>query len=1335
MIYITNKKKLLFFLIMILGIVNVIRADNINLDKIFNLKTYSVNEGLSQFSANRIKQDKYGFVWVVTWDGLNRYDGNGFVQYRHDPFDPTSLGGNRVVDMMKDNNDDLWLFIENGTIDRYDRNSDQFEHFEFEPLKSSVVMASFQDREGHYWMGTTNGLYRASLKGQKFVVEQSFLKSSYPSLKTHVISMEQADNGDIYIGTTSGLNIYSPMANGEYSHKSLLDSIVINSIYKDNRKNIWICTDKGLFFIDNEKNTHKVINIGTGELTDVRAMVQIDQNNAVILHRTGASVLCLNEHSITELKVADKSFFYNNRINNAIIDHTKNIWIASLLKGIAKIDLYQPEEIITRKEDTEGMFVRAIFKDSKERVWLGTNFAGLNYFDQDGVVKNLPVSDIERHYILTSPSIEEDINGNIWFSINDQLYCYDYSDRQLLPLQKLYNIKEELNKPCAIELDSFGSMWVGCSDGLVRFHMADNQIITEKIPLKLSDWISSEQIIRILHDRIHNIVWVCTKNDGISALWLDNKGTLKKTQHFIRTEQDHSLNSNHVWSVTISPDSTVWFGTDSGLIRCEVSNDQIMMEPVNSLKQIGYKKIMSLTDDGNGHLWIGTTQAMYSYNYKTGIERSYTVDNGLYANTVPEGMFLDGRTLYASNINGLNIINTATKPQNPYPVEVAVTDFRISGKSIKNESRQNKRFQKFMESEKIELKYNESSFTIDFLALHYNNSGDNMYQYQLEGYDSDPFLISGQNHSVTYNRVPSGKYHFWVRASYNENDWSENTKQITIVVKPAPWLSTWAILIYITSGVILLYWIYHYLTRQARLKQEIEIKEIENRRQEEINNIKLRFHSNIAHDIRTPITLIAAPLGDILNEKAVVDNLFIRERVTIIHKNVERLLYLVNQFLDYSDSNKVNLEIHDAESFLTNTIQLFQGAAMSGNINFGYIIDLSDKELIFDGDKISKILINLISNAFKCTSSGDDVYVFIEQQNDSLIIKVEDSGRGISKDELPNIFDRYYQSKQSSYGSGIGLALVKQLTELCGGTISVESKPGEGSLFTVLMPCRVPEPANDSELYVKMETRKQEPLDDYLSSVKPKLLIVEDDPDLRDYLRKCFGEDYTIIEAEDGQIGFDMALRYTPDLILSDIIMPNIGGMTMIELLHKDHRTSHIPIIVLASKSSDIVEIEALQIGAEDFIYKPFSTKVLRLKINNTINKHLKKYEIKNDDQAEANVHGQDRAFLSKMNELILENLENPLFSIEFLCEHLSISRMQLHRKMKILLNKSTSEYIREIKLDQAKKIFENGETDIESVMMMIGFSSIYHFNQNFKARFGISPREFIKSDHKKQTK
>ena len=1315
-------------------LLNVNFIHSINYNQQFQLKVYSVNEGLSQFTTGKVVQDHYGFIWVNTYDGLNRFNGADFVKYRHDPYNKSSISGNRVIELGVDKEKNLWIVTENGSVDRYDYRTDQFQHYKFELLKSAVVTEFLADSKGYYWFGTTNGIFKVTIRGNEFVVLAVYFNSTTPDYSNFVISIQETSKGDILVGTIKGCWFLWHQQGSLYTPGQLIRDLNINSLFRKSKNEIWIGTNNGVFILNDSaiKRNGLIDPASLTRLKDynglaITGITRIDSSK--ILISTANSLFVTDEliNTSIQLNLSDNSFFVNNVINSIIVDRTQTIWVGSQQKGIASLDLHQLPDQIQRLEQTKGMFVKMLFRDSQGRIWIGANFNGLYCYNlQTNQLINIPIPGILPTYMVFSPSVVEDSNGNIWLCVNERLFKINTGTSKIEPFDS-QGIK--LLSPFALTTDSYNSLWIGCTNGLVRYFPVTGH--SEFVSIgKLSDMVSSEQVSRLINDKKHNALWACTKDNGVVVLFFDKKGKVNKKVSLTHKSTLNSLNSNHAWSVVLGTDGSVYIGTDSGLNKCIVKGTTIHVAPLKDLKLVGANKIMMIVEDKSQNLWLGTSQALFSYNITTQKEKKYTVNNGLFSNATLEAGFESNGSVFVGTINGVNIINTKPQPHNPFKADAFITDVFIFDKSIKNDSNFIGKLTKpIFETDEINLKYNENNISISFIATHYNDFAENIFEYKLEGYDKDYHSTDSRNLTVSYNKLPAGKYTFWVKASNNENVWGGKESRLTIVVKPAPWLSAWAFILYFILSVVILYFVITYINKEAKHRQQLQIKDIERQHEEELNAMRLRFHTNIAHDIRTPITLIAAPLEDIKNDKALLKNPFLIEKIRIIDKNVERLLYLVNQFLDfrrmYNSALKVELANTDMLKLFSQIKESFEGIAITKKINFEYIVDLNHNYLLIDEDKVSKVIINLLSNAFKYTSESGDVFVFIEENNQCLRVKIQDSGCGIDKNEINHIFERFYQAKDASSvsGTGIGLALVKQLVELLNGSINVESEKGVGTIFTVSIPYNIVEETYEEET-VKKET-------DFNEETEPKhkhtLLIVEDDNDLRNYLLGCFSADYKTIEALNGQEGFDKALRYVPDLIITDIMMPNVDGVQLIKLVRNDYRISHIPILALTAKTGEANELLVLEAGAEDFIPKPFSTKALRLKVNNYLRDFSTK-TTKITNETPKKIAGIEEKFLHKMNDLVLQNLENPTFSIDFICDKMAISRMQLHRKINTLLGKSTSEYIREIKMDVAKKLFEAGETDIETVMLKIGVSSSFHFNKNFKQRYGLTAQQFIKS-------
>lgn len=1308
----------------------------INYNQQFRLKSYSVNEGLSQFTTGKVIQDRFGFIWISTYDGLSRYDGDDFVKYRHDPYNKNSISGNRILAINFDTSDNLWIVTENGSVDKYNYTSDQFEHFLFKPLQTSIVTEFFTDSKGYFWFGTTNGIYKAELKNDEFVVVAVYFNSVSPKYENYILSIAETPDNNLLVGTANGCKFLAHQRENFYLPGQLLTNYT-NSLFRRSESETWICTNNGVFIVKSDAiqknglvNLSEVRKIETLNDHFIRSVVPIDNDHYLVSTLNRLFVLNLPTLSKTEITVDKTGFFENNIINSTIIDRTQTLWIGSQQKGVAKIDLHQLPNQISRYEQTRGMFVKMLFRDSKGGVWIGANFNGLYYLDeQSGQLESVSMPGTIPSYMLFSPTMIEDNEGNLWLSVNQTLYKYNFKTKQF---EQLSIEGMNLQAPFSLAMDSYNSLWIGCTNGLIRYYF--DKIKPEFISIgNLSDMVSSEQISRIVFDKKHNIIWACTKDNGIVALFLNKKGKVISKKTLKHNNDIHSLNSNHVWSLTVGSDGAIYIGTDSGLNKCVVSGTDISVTPLKDLQLIAANKIMSIVEDRSKNLWLGTSQALFSYNINNKKEKKFTINNGMFSNATLEASFEYNGYIYVGTINGLNVINTNPQPHNPFKADAIITDIFVSGKSVKSDPVLSQKLKKpLFETDKIVLNYNENSLSIKFMSLHYNDFDENNYEFKLEGYDKDFNTTDSKNRIAHYSKLPSGTYDFWVRASNNENTWGGKEKKLTITVRPAPWLSPWAFIAYFCLGLIIFYFIIKYIKKEAKFQQQLKIKDIERQHQEEISNMKLRFHTNVAHDIRTPLTLIAGPIEDIKNNRQMMSDPFLSDRIGIVDKNVTRLLYLVNQFLDFrrliNQGSTLHNEVHSVATILYDIKKSFDGIAVTKKIHFDFVVEVNDRKLIFDIDKFSKILYNLISNAFKYTPDGGDVFVFIEQQNETLTFRVQDSGCGISSEDLPHIFDRFYQSIESSAssGTGIGLALVKQLVEICKGIIEVQSTPGEGTVFKVILPCEVPadsslEDPNDD--IIQGEINEEE----FVENKKATVLVVEDDEDLRSYLVKSFKDKFTVFQAANGQEAFDKALRFTPDIILTDVMMPQVDGIGLIRLVRNDHRTSHIPIIVLTAKTGESEEIKALEAGAEDFIPKPFSTKSLLLKVNNYIRSLSGKRPVESVE-IHSKIADREQAFLNAMNKVILDNLENPIFSIDFICEKLAISRMQLHRKMVSLLGKSTSEYIREIKCDEAKKCFEKGERDIESVMLKIGVNSSFHFNKNFKARFGMSVQEYLKT-------
>jgi signal transduction histidine kinase/DNA-binding response OmpR family regulator len=660
----------------------------------------------------------------------------------------------------------------------------------------------------------------------------------------------------------------------------------------------------------------------------------------------------------------------------------------------------------------------------------------------------------------------------------------------------------------------------------------------------------------------------------------------------------------------------------------------------------------------------------------------------------------------------------------------------------------------------INLKFNQDFFSFQFAALDYTNPQKNQYAYYLEGLEDD-WNYSGNRRFANYTGVPPGNYTFRVKGSNNDGYWNQEGASIAITILPPPWKTWWAYTIY---GIFLIGLIYawrKYDLKRQRLKQELKLGHVEAEKLKELDTMKSRFFANISHEFRTPLTLILGPLQNLLSQSKDEKS---KQYLNMMQRNARRLQNLINQLLNLSklESGKMKLQAREENIvvLVNGYVQSFESLAKQKNIDLIFHSNEENIPLYVDKDKIEKILFNLLSNAFKFTNAGGAITIQVGKQADGIFVSITDTGHGILPEKLNYIFDRFYQADDSyskdQEGTGIGLALAKELAKLHHGTISVESHIGEGSVFTVFLPAgkhhlKPDEIIDKPEMPAKRE-KIQEPVPEHEFSEntlagedlpkpdefnekddKPYVLIVDDNADLRSYMRDCLTEDYYIHEATEGVEGFSKATQQIPDLIISDVMMPKMDGYELCKKLKTDERTSHIPVILLTARASSESRIEGLETGADDFITKPFDYHELLTRIKNLIqlrNKLKEKFRKEIDYNRlskERDVISMDQQFIRKAKAVVEKNISEPEFSIENFAREMALSRVQLHRKLRALVDQSATQFIKTIKLNRAAELLKNKSGTVSEIAYDVGFNTLPYFTKCFQEQFGVNPSEFAK--------
>lgn len=753
-------------------------------------------------------------------------------------------------------------------------------------------------------------------------------------------------------------------------------------------------------------------------------------------------------------------------------------------------------------------------------------------------------------------------------------------------------------------------------------------------------------------------------------------------------------------------------------------------------------QVRAIQEDHDGYIWISTNGGISRLDEKN--KRFYNYN---YHDGIPMGDFMDGSTcitpdgtLFFGSQNGACYFNPRelSSPREVSPV--TITQFFIYNKQT--ESRDT-RLPVPISNRIVELPYNQNTFNISFNVLDYTQSSQVEFSYMLEGLENAWYSTQGDN-QVTFRNIPHGNYVFKVKTRFRNQEWNENAAQLTVVIAPPLWLTWYAKLGYVILFIFALYALLRFYKRKLDLESSLEVERKQSLNKQELNEERLRFYTNITHELRTPLTLILGPLEDLLSDATLSPKH--ANKISIIHDSATRLLNLINRILEFRKTETQNRKLSVVKGDLGQLVQevglRYKELNPNNKVNYHIHIETEDTEIFYDADMITIILDNLMSNAAKYTSEGDitlSLRSVEENQIKYTEISVSDTGHGIDAEALPHIFDRYYQakSKYQASGSGIGLALVKGLSELHEGILKVESTVDTGTTFTLRL---LTENTYPNAIHAQHDMEKK-PMDaeettitDTPTENHPIVLVVEDNTDIREYIRSSFTELYEVITAKDGKEGWELAQARIPNIIVSDIMMPVMDGIELCKRIKEDMRTSHIPVILLTAKDSLQDKEEGYASGADSYLTKPFSAKLLHSRINNLLETRKKIASLlaladtqPKQESAVSSLNKLDNEFLQKITQIIEENLEMEKMDIAFIADKMCMSHSTLYRKIKGLTDMSANEFIRKVKMRKGVELLMSGQYTISEIAYMIGFSSVAYFRQCFKDEYGMSPSDYVK--------
>ncbi|HTI94869.1 MAG TPA: two-component regulator propeller domain-containing protein, partial [Puia sp.] len=1332
-------------------------------------------DGLLSNSVNAILKDRYGLMWFATDDGLNKFDGTNFTVYRHKPGDPFSLRANEILSLHEDRMGELWVATSGGAVSRYERDQDRFINYPAAGntdglTPTAVVRGICSDYLGKIWIAQFAAPY---------ILDPSTGRTSRVSLTStggavsgmSLFCVFEDSRRRMWIGTDSGLFLYK-RATGSFTRfrhdgkdlASLLDDKVA-ALGEDRDGNLWIGTEKGLcrMLSDNSgfisyqqlygKDTVLARNSITAITADKNGLLWIGTMDGlhVLDPQTGHSSTYLPEHgNIHSLT--------SGQIRSVYVDKEGIYWLGTFRGGVNKYDKNLNLFNLVAGDAFPGspsgdVFINAFAERGDGKVYVGTDGGGLYLFDRITQklrwINILPGQDKKTPVAVLA----------LKMSRKGILYIGTFGKGLIILDPKTEKIRRLImgkgsgdlnaNEIFCLQEDKKGQIWAGTNGAGV------DVLYNEKIVAKFTTRPASENekflpvndYIRAIEEDRDGNIWIGSHGAGLTAY-------SPRTDKFATYNQLNSnLPSDKVHALTVDGSGRIWIGTYGGGLSVYDQKNNIFK---NFSEKDGLQNttIYQVVEDIRGRIWASTNTGITSLDVNSGTFRSFNHNNGLQNNNFihGSGIRLSDGEMFFGGVDGFNYFNPAELTTNRNVPVVVLTDLKVSNSPV-IPGDESPIKEQISVAKEVRLAFRQN-FALSFVALNYTIPKQNQYAYKLEGFDKD-WNYTGPANTAYYTNLDPGTYIFHVKASNNDGVWSSTDTVIRIYVKPPFWRTIYAWLFYLfAAGALLMYSRYRGITR-IRKKFVLEQERQEARRLLELDRLKLKFLTNLSHEFRTPISLIMGPVDQLLATEKPDRS---KDKLKMIKRNARRLLNLVNQLLDFRkmEEHELQLQLSEGElvAFVKDVSQSFTDMSERKHIKFSIQSDLEQFNAFFDKDKIERIIFNLLSNAFKFTLEGGAVTLVLRQLEVEtgegrkwVSLSISDTGIGMPQDQREKIFEHFFQHKTAdvvlNQGTGIGLSITKEFVELHGGVITVESEPGKGSVFTVNLPLKEVEsgaekergmPAEEEVLLPEDGGEGETPVEETNKAGNgiremPSVLLVEDNEDFRFYLKDNLRSLYKVIEAADGHEGWQKALSNHPQVIVSDISMPRMDGITLVRKLKADKRTSHIPVILLTALTGEGQQLEGLGTGANDYITKPFSFEVLNVKIRNLLElgntlKSTYTRQIK-VLTPEVTIEPEDEKLLKKIVGYLEENLANPQLSVELLSKELGMSRSSLYSKLLEITGQKPVEFIRSYKLEKAAIFLQKSDLTIAEVAYMAGFSTPNYFARAFKAKYAMLPSEY----------
>ncbi len=1438
---------------------------------------YSTDDGLPQYTIMDLLQDKKGFMWFATWNGLSKFNGYKFVNYKVRPGDSYVMKSNRIEQINEDKYGRIWLRTYVGEAHCFNPYSEKFwgmqlvkgyENYPFQlsqiQIKPSGIVWLLSEKKG--CIAVTDSLFNIQIYNQ----ENGRLKGKA------VYSVLEETNGNTWLLTDNGL---CQIQKGKAQTMPFF--FENNHINKNNnqtfysalelRKEIWFGSNKGrIWKFSKQSGKFTLLNLQLA--SDIINLKRINQNEVLIItSNDGFLIMNLQTNHFLSFNSSSLKGLKTNIIENSILDKSNHLWLETPNVGIYKFDikthLLKYYNIKTDDISTNVFPPRLyVLEDIYHRIWVQPKGGGFSLYN--------PVTDNLEPFFNTQSSLNwrfsnivhsafSDRQGNLWLSTRSHglekiVFDKNYFKATILNPNEQRSVSNDVR---TVFEDNELNLWIATKDSKLRIYDKNKNLLGFfSVQGNIGKQAELPGAVYSMMQDKDGYIWIGTKGEGIYKIKKNLHSFSYQVQHYKNNPSDvYSLSDNNIYSIIQDKNNHIWIGTYGGglnLVQTNTTGKTYFINHRNNLKNYPIdtaNRLRYITEDKKGHICVGSTSGMIMFSssfsspeniqyhffsskagesaslsnndvhgicctkrgemflvtFGGGINKviaydkngypskfkSYTTKNGLPSDVTlaavedEQGMlwistennltkfdpekdffetYTDIKRLMSRNVfseastcrlrsneiifgfsGGILSFSPGVIKNNTFVPYISFSKFQlfnkdvsIGGKSPLNED--------IDDVKGLVLKHDQNFFSIEFAALDYIEPNNISYAYKLEGFDKDWNYVQKQR-IANYTNLPKGDYIFKVKSTSSEGLWMNNERKLPIKILPSFWETPVAYFLYFILFVGLVLLCVYILITIYHLKANVQLEK-------KMSEMKLRFFTDISHEIRTPLTMITAPVEYLLNDKNTPEP--IKKQLKMVSQNTNRMLRLVNQILDFRKIQFLHLKVSEIEiaSFVEDIFDNFREIADNQHIKFKFINTAGNTKIWVDPDCLEKIVMNLLSNAFKFTPNGKSIQVAIKKEDKYLSIEVRDQGSGVPHDKQKRLFTRFasFNEDKSKPSTGIGLSLVKDLAEKHSAKVTVESEEGKGSCFTVSFLFGIEHFDKNVEI-IAASTNDQlpevaqsissrvdyiEPIEDNIkNNSKSSVLVVEDDAELRSFMKSILESEYIIYESEDGADGLEKAIQFCPDFVVSDIMMPRMDGIELLQNLKKNRNTSHIPVILLTSKTTIESKLEGLAYGADDYITKPFSVPYFQARIANLLQQrkqlqdifrgNLTSYSMDEYNPLPYSINTQDEEMVKKIMELIEENMESSDFTVEDLCQSVNMSRSVFFKKLKSLTGLAPVEFIRDVKMRRAAQILATTKYMIKEVAYLVGISDSKYFTKCFKAKYGMTPLEFKNQDHK----